>query len=136
MSPFEQFDTDPELEVHGVWLDFGGFRLKCRPSGEDNPDFVRVYNELVDPVREALEQKVLPNAEEVERGFLITAYAETVIVDADGNFAYPDGKTIPKTVKGFQDVLTKLPRLFRQVRRKTLAVATYRRVRDNAKGKE
>ncbi len=135
-SPYDVFETDPDLEKNGVWLDFeGGFRLKCRPAGEDNPDFVRVYNELIDPVREAINLGILPDQDEVERRFLIRAYSETVILDADGNFVDRKGKAIPKTPKGYAKLLNDLPRLFRVLRRQTLAIATYRVEHDKTVGK-
>lgn len=124
-SPYEAFETDPNLECgEGVRLDYGGFSITVHRAGGGNHRFLRVLEAKLKPHRRQLQAGTLD--EELARGLLIEAYAEAVVVGWSG-VEDRDGRPMAFTRENVIKLLTDLPELFRDVQEQAQGLANFRR---------
>ena len=90
MGMYDTFETDPNMEQEGVFLDYGDFRVRIAHAGQGNSKYVRYAEKKLKPVRKAMEAGALGN--ERSMVLMIDIYAESIILDwqvRDGQENHP-----------------------------------------------
>lgn len=147
MSMYEQFETDPNLETAGIWIDYGDFRVQLARAGGANKKYLSYAEAKTKPFRRAIQAGTMP--EERSRALLYDIYAKTVILDwqvADGEDK--DGSTkwkkgIHKKGGGLLEVTPEnivltfknLPSLFMDLQQSAESIALFRKEEMEADGK-
>ena len=133
MSMYSQFKTDESLEVKGIDLDYGDFRVTIARAGGANKKFARVLERVTKKYRRALDTETMDN--DVAMGLLHKAYAETVILNwetkVNGKFAKgiensDGGKVLPVTVDNILATFDALPDLFNDIKEQADKAALFR----------
>lgn len=101
MSMFSQFETDANLEVSGIWIDYGDFRVLLARAGGSNKKYLTYAEGKTKPFRRAIQTGAFP--EERSKGLLYDIYANTVILD----WQVPDGEDENHTTKWKKGIPTK-----------------------------
>lgn len=76
-NPFEQYDTNEDLEVTGVWLVDPFHRMRVARAGGRNEKFNAVYDKVTKPYKRAIQLKTLPK--ETDKALMREVYAKGVI---------------------------------------------------------
>lgn len=82
---YDQFETDADLEVNGIWIDYGDFRVKIARAGGANKKYLSYAEKKTKPFRRAIQNGTMP--EERSKPLLFDIYAKTIVLDweiADG----------------------------------------------------
>ena len=79
MSMYDDFETSPELEAAGVWLDRAEYRIQIAHAGGTNSEFVKAFERATKPHRNAMSRGKMNEA--VAEKILIECYAKHVIKD-------------------------------------------------------
>jgi hypothetical protein len=112
-SMFAMFDSDADLEVNGVWLDYGSEQqIKLARAGGANEKFKRLLTAAMKPHKRLMEAEQMPDdlAESVMR----TVYAKAVLLDWRG-VTDMDGADLPYSYDNVMDVFVKFPAFFQDV---------------------
>lgn len=75
---FDQFDTDKNLEMKGVWIDYGSFRVLLARAGGANKKYLSYSEKKTKPLRRAMEVGTL--GEDRSRSILYDIFAQTVVL--------------------------------------------------------
>jgi hypothetical protein len=133
---YDLFDTDPSLEAAGVRIYYGeDIYLDVARAGGNNKRFARRLEALMKPYRRNIQMDAMD--EEVARGLLIQAFAETVVTgwgskaQGDGKFPFRDKDSketvyLDFTVDNVKKVFTRLPNLFDDVRAQSATISLFR----------
>jgi len=90
---YEQFETDPDLEVNGIWIDYGDFRVKIARAGGANKKYLSYAEKKTKPFRRAIQNGTMP--EERSKPLLFDIYAKTIVLDWEVAKGHEDdGETI------------------------------------------
>lgn len=118
MSMYAQFQTDPELETKGIFVDYGDFRVTIARAGGANAKFAKVFAQKSKPHRKAIQSDTLDP--KIDEQIMRESYAEAIILNwevrtEDGKWKKgieaPDGKTITFTMDNVLKTLEALPDL-------------------------
>jgi len=90
---FSQFDTDESMEVTGINLDYGTFRVRIARAGGSNKKYLSFAEKKTKPLRRAIQVGALD--EKRSREILYEIYAHTIILD----WEIADGENEDKSVK-------------------------------------
>jgi hypothetical protein len=113
MSLYTQFETDPEVEQDGIWLEFeGGERFKIRRAGGANKAYQRELDKATRAKKAQISIGKLSAEEFTE--LLVGVYAKTVVVTWTG-VTDRDGKEIPYSQEACVRLLADLPELLEHV---------------------
>lgn len=141
MGMYDNFQTDPQRESEGVWLDYGDFRVLVAHSGQGNKAYVRYAEVALKPVRRAMEAGSLSS--ERAAPIMRDIFVKTIIkgwqvanhgagLDApeherwkDGIEA-PDGGILEFNDENVQATLTKLPHLFLDIQEQAGRLSNFR----------
>lgn len=119
---YDLFRTDENMEVEGIWLDYGEFRIKVAAAGQGNSAYVKYAEKKLKPVRRALETGAMSN--ERAQALMADIYAVTIVKswqvkDEDDKWKDgmhdEEGNVIPMTKESVTSAFTALPRLFMDV---------------------
>ena len=133
MSLYDKFETDPQSEKDGVWLDYGDFRVRISRAGGANKDYQKKLDRLTRPHRRAIATDSLDPA--VSRTLLRRAYASAVIKDweskdKDGNLVkgieQKDGSIAPATNEAIEKVLLDLDAIFMDIKAQAESIELFR----------
>jgi len=137
MGMYDTFETDPQLEASGVWLDYGDFRVLLASAGQGNKAYVRYAEKKLKPVRRALESGALSN--ERSQALMSDIYAKTIILSwetmqGEGDkramkvgIEGRDGKILPFNETNVEEALLNLPRLFTDLQEQAASLANFRK---------
>lgn len=123
MSLFKNLKTNTDLEVKGVWLNFGDAEIKIARAGGANIEYAKAEDRYFEPHRRAADLGIL--AEDVANEALRNVFTDTVILgwrtkQADGTYVDtiegPDGQPLTFTRDNVMMVMKELPELFRMIR--------------------
>lgn len=134
MGMYDTFETDSNMESHGVIVDYGDFRVRLTHAGQGNNRYVKYAEKMMKPVRRAMEAGALGN----ERSLALMAdiYAKTIIVDwqvPDGKESWKtgieskSGEILPFTEENVLLTLRALPNLFLDIQQQASSMANFRR---------
>lgn len=94
---YSQFEADKDLEINGVWNDYGDFRIKLAHTGGANKKYQSLAETLTKPFRRLIQTGTMPETRSLS--ILLKLFVETVIRD----WEILDGETKegkPKWKKG------------------------------------
>lgn len=134
MGMYDIFQTDEDLEVSGIWLDYGDFRIKIASAGQGNKKYVRYAEKALKPVRRAMQAGALSN----ERSLSIMSdiFAKTIVIDwqvkVEGTWKTgiegPEGEIIPFNYDNVKKVFEDLPNLFIDIQEQANSIANFRKM--------
>lgn len=129
---YELFETDPNLENDGIWVDYGEFRVKVAYAGAQNKNFSKYAEAKLKPYRRAMDAGTL--SPDLSRSLMVDIYSHAVIrgwetkvgdVFVDG-IESKTGDIIPFNVKNVLETLTALPALFLDIQEMAGKIANFR----------
>lgn len=133
MGMYDVFETDEDLEVSGIWLDYGDFRVKIASAGQGNKKYVRYAEKALKPVRKVMQAGALSN----ERSLSIMSdiYAKTIVLDwqvkRDDQWKTGidarDGSVLPFNEDEVKKVFEALPNLFIDIQEQAQSIANFRK---------
>lgn len=133
MGMYDTFETDPNMEQEGVFLDYGDFRVRIAHAGQGNSKYVKYAEKKLKPVRRAMEAGALGN--ERSMALMIDIYSKTIVLDwqvregKDGwktGIEAKDGTVIPFTEENVESTLRNLPNLFLDIQQQATSIANFR----------
>lgn len=132
MSMYEQFKTSDNLEVKGIHLDYGGFRVTIARAGGANKRFAKIADAKSKPYRRAIQTETLDA--DVSMRLLREVYAEAVVVNWEvkqedkwvQGIEGPDGKVLPFNRGNILKTFEALPDLFMDIQSQATKVGLYR----------
>ena len=142
-SMYQTFETDPELEQSGVWVEYDSFRVKLARAGGSNKRFARVLEAKTKPYRRAIDTETMSNSvadrlnKEAFSEVLVTGW-EVREVDEDGNHkgwkpgienSDPEGDLLPFTAENVLAVFQhpQMQDLYIDLTKQAQRMALYRR---------
>jgi len=133
MGMYDTFETDPNMEQEGVFLDYGEFRVRIGHAGQGNSRYVRYAEKKLKPVRKAMEAGALGNKRSME--IMIDIYSESIIFDwqvRDGEnwksgIEARDGSILPFNKENVEITLRALPNLFLDIQQQAQSIANFRK---------
>lgn len=133
MSMYEQFQTDPDLEKNGIFIDYGEFRVTLARAGGANKQYAKLLEAKTKPYRRAIQIETMDNEKAMD--LLLEAFAEAVVLNwevKDGDkwkkgIEGPDGDVIPFNTDNVIKTLRALPDLFNDLQEQASKVALYRK---------
>lgn len=111
-SPYAHFQTSNNLEVEGVIIDYGDFKIKIARAGGSNTRFSNAMMKHCKPHRKAIQSGTIND--KVWRRLLAQIYAESVVLGWDG-MVDAKGKDLPFTVENCVKLFIDLPDFFDQI---------------------
>lgn len=138
-SPFDLFETDPELERGGVKVDYDGFWFQLARAGGANEAFSKRLSELTAPYQRAIDTNAI--SPKLAQKLTRQAFCETILlgwgseVHGDGNMIARDRSALPFTLDNAQAFFEQLPDLMADLLETARKGTVYRRlvVEDAAK---
>lgn len=134
MGMYDIFQTDEDLEVSGIWIDYGDFRIKIASAGQGNKKYVRYAERALKPVRRAMQAGALSN----ERSLAIMSdiFAKTIVLDwqvkVEGAWKSgiegPNGEILPFNEDAVRQVFEDLPNLFIDIQEQANSIANFRKM--------
>lgn len=133
MGMYDTFETDPNMEQEGVFLDYGDFRVRIAHAGQGNSKYVKYAEKKLKPVRKAMEAGALGN--ERSMAIMIDIYCESIILDWQvrngetwkSGIEARDGSVMPFTRENVETTLRALPNLFLDIQQQAQSIANFRR---------
>lgn len=135
MGLYDTFSTDEDLEVNGVWIDYGDFRVKIASAGTNNKAFEKYAEKKFKPVRKMIDLGTLGNKQAMR--IMADVYAHTVIKDwetkdEEGEWQTgiesPDSEDLlAVTAENVMKTLLSLPRLHLDLQEQANALVNFRR---------
>jgi hypothetical protein len=123
MSFYKQFGTSEDLEVNGIWLDYGDAgRIKIARAGGANRRFATVLERKTRPYRRALDNGTI-DPKVIER-VMAEVFAETVILGWEDVIGR-DGEPLPYTFDNVVQLLLDLPDLFLDIQAQAQRAALF-----------
>jgi hypothetical protein len=80
-NPYAIFKTDEKVEVDGVILDYGDFRVKIARAGGSNKRFGKILSDRLKPYKRQMEMDAMDD--DVARGIMIETYVDTIILEME-----------------------------------------------------
>ena len=91
----EDYISDSEVEVEGIWVDFGSMRIKIRRAGGGNREYERALARRAQPFQRRIRAGTMDNAELREK-IILPTYLDAVVLDWRGAVD-EDGEVVPYT---------------------------------------
>lgn len=114
MSLYKKFKTDAQVEVDGVWVDYGdGIRIRLARAGGANQAFLRATERVHRKYRKQIQLDALTEKEAAP--LLREIYADSIILGWEGVTA-ADGQSLPFSKENCLKLLEDLPEFFRDIR--------------------
>lgn len=132
MGLYDTFETDKSLEVEGVFLDYGDFRVRVAHSGGSNKSYLAQLETKLKPLRRALEAGSI--SDERAAAIMRQIFAKTIIKDwqtlVDGEWQQGiearDGSILEFNEENVIATLTALPKLFQDIQEQANSIANFR----------
>lgn len=121
-SPFAVYETNPEKEKTGVWLDFGAYGFKVRRAGPQNIKYTKALERAQRPHKAAIRRGKLDP--DIAVRLARKVFCETVLVDwrktvegktTEGVMVGSDGADVPFSIPSAIELFTLLPDLLDDV---------------------
>jgi hypothetical protein len=110
---YAAFETDPEKEASGTFVELGPFRFKLARAGGGNRRFKALVEKKMKPHVRLAEAGLMPEGAAVE--ILAECFAETVVLDWE-NVTDREGNVLPFSPSACKKLLVDLPELFTELR--------------------
>lgn len=129
MSLYKQFRTDSDLEVSGIFLEYGEnskkqpIRFKVARAGGSNSKFDKVLAEKTKPYRGLLKNDSMDP--KLAEKLVMHAYCESVLLGWEG-VEDENGNELPFSADNAKKLFTDLPDLFADIREQAGRAALFR----------
>ena len=147
MSMYNQFETDPDLETQGIWIDYGDFRVLIGRAGGANKKYLSYAEMKTKPFRRAIQAGTM--TEERSRALLYDIFAKTIVldwqisdgVDEEGNTIWKkgihgkDGNVLEFSQENVLQTFKNLPSLFQDLQQAAEGIALFRKEETEADAK-
>lgn len=132
MGLYDTFETDSNLEVEGVILDYGDFRIRVAHSGGANKKFIALMETKLKPLRRGLETGAVSN--DRAAAIMMEIFAKTIVKSwetmVDGEYKVGiedrDGNLLPFNEENVLQTFRNLPKLFQDVQEQAGSIANFR----------
>lgn len=137
MGMYDTFETDPNREQEGVFLDYGDFRVRIAHAGQGNKKYVSYAEKVLRPVRQAMNAGALSN--ERSMSLMADIYVKTIILDwqvatkdSKGVITWKqgieskEGEILPFSNDTVLDTIKALPNLFMDIQAQAQSIANFR----------
>jgi hypothetical protein len=138
MSMYKTFQTDPELESKGIWIDYGDFKVLLGSASSSNRKYTSYAEKALKPVRKALQADAL-SPERIQK-IMADVYANTLILswmtnvkNAEGEttevhgIESPNGEILPFNYENIMSTLIALPHLFIDLQEQANLISNFRK---------
>ena len=123
MGAYKDFKTSKKVEMEGVWLDYGDYKILIARAGGGNKAYDRCLENKTKPYRKVIQNEIMPIDRQEQ--ILMEVYIETVILDWEGMTDEKD-KELKFTKDNVRKVLTDLPELWRDILQQSTKTALFR----------
>lgn len=117
------FKTDQKLEVEGIYLDFGHFKIRIARAGGANKAYLKAVEKKSRPFRRAIQQEMLDNEQAMK--IMREIYAETVVIGWEG-VTDGEGNPLEFSRDNCLKLFEELPDLFTDVMDQSNKIALFR----------
>jgi hypothetical protein len=132
MGLYDQFSTDKDIEINGVKVDFGDFRVRIARAGGHNQKWAKIVEAKSRPFKTAIQANALSNEKATQ--LMAEIYAEAVVKgwetlvgdEWQDGIEGPDGDLLPCTQENVKVTLTALPDLFALIQQHAQDLAVFR----------
>ncbi len=121
-SIYEVFDTNPDEEVSGIWIDYGPFKFLIARAGGANRAFASTIERKMRPHRAAVASGAMD--EKVAERLLAEAYADSILLKWEG-VTDRQGGNLPFNKKNAVALLLDVPELFKALRAEAELLANF-----------
>ena len=134
---YAQFETDPQLERSGIWVDYGSFRVLLARTGGANKAFLRTLEARTKPYRRAIQTETADKDQMAT--IMREVFAATVVLGWEVNqgtaeepswtpgLHTPEGGIAPFEQESVLQALKALPDLYEDLQLQASKSALYRR---------
>ncbi len=126
-GPEALFKTDQKLDVEGIWLDYGDFRIKIGRAGATNKRFKKTFEARMKPFRRAMQSDTMNTdvADKITR----EVWAETIVITWDSplgaNVMPYKGEAFAFNIDNCKKLFEELPDLFIDVREQSMKLGLF-----------
>lgn len=138
MGLYSTFQTNPDLEKDGVWLDYGDFRIRVARAGGANKKYLALAEKTFKPVRRSIEAGSMSNQR--AEHLLMDVYSKAVVKDWEtkvtdpisGEESWkkgiedPDGDLLEVNAANIYQTFQNLPSLFLDLQQQADVIANFR----------
>lgn len=130
-SPFDDFETDPELEKSGIKVDYDDYWFHLARAGGANERFAQRLNELSQPYKRAIETDTI--SPKLSAKLARQAFCETVLLGwgskahGEGNMVNRDRRALPFNQANAMTFFEALPDLMKDLLTTAQKGALYRK---------
>ena len=138
MSMYKQFKTNDNLEIRGIILDYGDFRVTIARAGGANKRYDKILDLKAKPYKRAIQLGTISAEKDAE--LMREVYAEAVILkwevvverDEEDNRIFkegieaPNGSVIPFSRENVLMTLKNLPDLMKDIQEQANKVSLFR----------
>lgn len=124
MSLYKIFETDKNIEVDGVWLEYDeGVKIRVARAGGANKRYLKAMEKLFRKHRKAIQLDTLP--EEKARVLMREVYVDTVILGWEG-VTDKEGNPMSFNRENCLKLFSDLPDLFNDVQEQAGKIALFK----------
>lgn len=125
-SIYDLFDRDEEMEIKGIWQNFGIYgRFLIARAGGSNARFSSMFSKIMEPYQRQIQKEMLEESKANE--LLIMVFAKTVILGWEG-VTGKDGNELKYSYKNCVKLLTDLPDFFLDMREEAMRISNFRKI--------
>lgn len=125
ISAYDQFESDNDLELSGVWCPVGTMQFKLARAGGENENFVKLASKKFKPFQAAIAADAMPK--ELATELVLDVFIETILMDWKDVYDR-DGTLLVFSKDAAKKLLTDLPNLFVALQQDAQKVANFRKV--------
>lgn len=130
MSLYSQFETDPELEKTGIWLEYDvnskgePIKIRIARAGGANTQFTKRMEQRVKPLRRQIQNETL-SVDAIQK-LTQEVYSEAVVLEWL-NVEDRDGNPIPFSAANVAKLFQDIPDLFLDIQEQAQRSALFRK---------
>ena len=132
---YDMFATDTAQERHGIWIDYGQFRVLLARAGGQNTQYLKTLEAKTKPYRRAIATETMDN--KLAEKILRDVYVSTVILSWESKgdvedeewtkgLHDADGEIVPFNADNVTAALDALPDLFADLQLQASTASLYR----------
>lgn len=139
MGLYDAFETDPDLEKNGIYIDYGDFRVRIAFAGATNKKYSNYSEKQFKPLRHAINAGTIDN--ERSLNILQDIFAQTIVLDWDTKVGEEEdgspiwkqgiepktgGDLLPFNKENVKKTFHNLPALFLDIKAQAESISNFR----------
>ena len=125
-----RFGTDARAETEGVWMPYGGFRVRIARAVDTNPKYRKALEAAMKPMRRQFSSGALEVGGPEWKAGVTKAYSESIVTEWEDVTEDDETTPMPCTPANVLRMLTEYPDFFREVDLFAASQSPYRLVRE------